>query len=122
MEPMVLCVGMTPDKNMRLSIAAMKLGIRIRPVKEEEWGQPLSALCGLDGQKKSLAKVTVGEEMMVMAFFPDPLMDQWLAVLRQNGLTVRLKAVLTEHNRSWDCGRLYAALSQEAAFMMRKGR
>ena len=31
---MVLCVGMTPDKIMRLSFAAMKLGIRIRPVKD----------------------------------------------------------------------------------------
>ena len=118
MQPTVLCIAMTADRVMRLSFAAMKLGILLRPVAEESWGQPLSALCGLSDPLSHPPQVRVGGEMMVMAFFSDELLEQWLFEIRKSGLApVRLKAVLTEHNRLWNCGILYAALNQEAALM-----
>lgn len=117
MEPQVLCVHMEPGKVMRLSLIASSLGIQIRQVEEGEWQQPLSALFGLTEKKKGAEKVSVGEEMMVMAFFPEGKMDAFLDAIRKNKLPpVQLKAVLTAHNGSWNCGRLYIELKREDLF------
>ena len=116
MQPLALCVHMEKSRVMRLSFLAMPLGIVLREVPESDWGQPIAALCGLEPRKSRAPAVQVPGEMMVMAHFPDALMDRWLLAIRQSGLAaVRLKAVLTPFNRGWHCGRLYAMLSQEAA-------
>ena len=121
MEPTLLCVAMEPGRVMRLSLLALSMGIQVKEIKEESWGQPLGALCGLDQERPHPPRVKVGEEMLVMAFFPDPLMDGLLKALRSSGLgPVRLKAVLTPTNRGWHCGALYTALRQEAAMAGRE--
>lgn len=122
MRPLLLCIHTEKERALRLSFLAMSLGIRVRLVKEEELGQSLAALCGLE-EGGAAAPAPVGEEMLVMAFFPDGLLDRFLAALRHSGLgPVRLKAVLTEHNRAWTCAQLYSQLSAEAAaFAARKG-
>ena len=118
MQPLVLCVHMEKSRVMRLSFLAMALGIAVRDVPDADLGQPLAALCGLEPRNPRAPKVQVTEEMLVMAAFPDALMDRFLQSIRQSGLQpVRLKAVLTPANRGWHCGQLCAALSQEAASM-----
>ena len=118
MQPLALCIHMDKSRVMRLSLLAMGLGISLREAPDSDWGQPLGALCGLDPRKPSAPTVQVSEEMMVMAFFPDALMDRWLLAIRQSGLPpVRLKAALTPTNRGWHCGQLYAAISREAAVL-----
>ena len=115
MRPLLLCIGMTPERLMRLSFLAMQLGVELRTAGEDQWGQTLAALCGLEPPRDRAPKVRVGEEMLVMAFFEDALINRLLAALRQSGMApIRLKAVLTAHNRAWNCGRLYTELSQEA--------
>ena len=65
--------------------------------------------------------VQVEEEMLVLAFLPEATMDKLLRALRESGLTVRLKAVLTPTNMHWNCGQLYRELRGEAAaFAARK--
>ena len=122
MQPLVLCIHMEKSRVMRMSFLALGLGISLREAPDSDLGQTLGALCGLERRKSGAPKVQVPEEMMVMAYFPDALMDRWLLAIRQSGLTpVRLKAVLTPHNRAWHCGQLYATISQEAAsFAKRK--
>ena len=116
MQPLALCVHMEKSRITRLSFLAMGLGILLREVPDADLGQPLGALCGLEPRIPSAPKIQVPEEMMVMAHFPDALMDRWLLAIRQSGLPpVRLKAALTPTNRAWHCGQLYAAISQEAA-------
>ena len=116
MQPLVLCIHMKKNRVMKLSFLAMGLGILLREVPDADLGQPLAALCGLEPRKSSAPAVQVPEEMMVMAHFPDALMDRWLLAIRQSGLTpVRLKAALTPTNRAWHCGQLYVLISQEAA-------
>lgn len=52
--------------------------------------------------------------MLVMAFFPDELLDVLFLAMRKNGLSMPpLRAILTPTNRAWHCGRLYAELRQE---------
>ena len=121
MKPTLLCVGMDPGRLMRVSLAAMALGITVKDVKQPQWGQTVGALCGLDSMKETPPKAQVGGEMMVMAFFSDWLMDDLFAALRRNGIEpARLKAVLTPVNRAWTCGQLYAALRSEDAAMRRR--
>ena len=116
MKPLLLCIHMDRSRVSRLSFLAMGLGITVKDVPEDDLGQTLGALCGLDARTENAPQAQAPEEMLVMAFFPDTLVDRWLDVLRTSGIgTVRIKAVLTPVNRTWNCGRLYAALSREAA-------
>ena len=115
MNPLLLCIQMEPARQMRIAFTAMSLGIRVIHVSKEQWGQSLASLCGLEPAKKESVPIPkVEKEMLVMAFFPDQLLDAFLKSLRAGGQTVQLKAVLTPTNQHWNCGQLYWNLSQEA--------
>ena len=113
-KPLLLCLHMDPGRVMRLSFLASALGARVRAVPDDQLGLPLEALCGMDKPCGHPAPARVEEAMLVMAFFPDALLDRLLPLLRKEMGGVRLKAVLTPHNCRWTAGMLYAALSREA--------
>ena len=121
-KPLLLCIHMEKERALRLSFLAMSLGVRVKLVSEAQQGQRLAALCGLEEEAPAPPAAAVGQEMLVLAFFEDAQIDRLLAALRGSGLgPVALKAVLTEHNRAWDCGRLYRELSMEAAAFAARG-
>ena len=116
MKPLLLCIHMDKSRVSQLSFLAMGLGVTVKDVPEDDLGQTLGALCGLDPRKKDAPPAQAPEEMLVMAFFPEALFDRWLDVLRTSGMTpVRLKAVLTPTNRWWNCGKMYTVLCRETA-------
>ena len=116
MQPLILCVHMDQAYLMRLSFTALSLGIHVKEVREDQWGQSLAALCGLTPMTSNPPRVKVTEMMSIFAHFPNGLLDQFLSEMRKNHLApIRLKAVLTPHNQSWNCGQLCAMLSQEVA-------
>lgn len=120
MTPLLLCAGLDAGKLMRLSFLASSMGIRVRAVQEKESGCTLGALCGVDANAQGSGRPLEGE-MLVMAFFSDALMDQWLSALRRQGDTVALKAVLTPVNRYWTLARLYRELQKEHAAVHGQG-
>ncbi len=121
MKPLMLCVCMDPGRVMRISMIAAALGIAVREAKEDQAGQRLDALCGLAASKTAAPKGKIGEEMMVLAFFPDRLMDALFGAIRKNGMErPRLTAVLTPANRSWTLEKLYRELKEEAAALGRR--
>ena len=115
MQPLLLCIGMNQNELMRVSFAAMALGIRVKAVQENEWGQTVGALCGLEPENAHPAKDRVNGQMIVMAFFDSALVDRLLKSLRDSRQSVKLKAILTPTNQRWTCGQLCRQLSQEAA-------
>ncbi len=116
MKPLMLCARMEPGKLMRISLIAGALGIAVKEVKEDQWGQKLEALCGLQPVSTVAGKALIGGEMALMAFFPDAMIDALLEAIRRNGLEKpRLMAVLTPTNRSWTMERLYRELQKEYA-------
>ncbi len=116
MKPTLLCIHMEPGRLMRFSLIAGALGISVREVKEEQGGQTLEALLGLKPMQTAAGKARFCDEMAVLAFCPDALLDEWLQAIRKNGLEKpRLTAVLTPVNRSWTCERLYRELKKEAS-------
>ena len=122
MHPLMLCIHMDKERLLRLSFAAMSLGVRVKAVAPEQEGQTLAALCGLEAPAESAPAARVEEEMLVFAFLPDALLERLLPALRSGMPPVRLKAVLTENNRGWNCARLYRELSGEAAALSRGGK
>jgi len=116
MQPLLICVHMDQAYLMRLSFTALSLGIHVKEVREEEWGQSLAALCSLAPMASNPPRVMVTDKMLIFAHFPNALLDRFLMEMKKNRLEpIRLKAVLTPHNQGWNCGQLCAMLSQEAA-------
>lgn len=116
MQPLMLCIHMDKERSLRLSLAAMARGIRAQIVETSREGQPLGVLCGLDDPLPRPPQVQVPEEMLVFAFLDEEGLSGLLTALRAGGLPpVRLKAVLTQTNRQWNCGMLYRELKSEAA-------
>ncbi|MBR6184790.1 MAG: DUF3783 domain-containing protein [Clostridia bacterium] len=118
MKPLLLIACMAPDRLMRVSMLAVSLGIEVKAVRESEWNQPLSALCGMASPLPQTQRAVISEEIMVMARFEDALVDRFLRQMRQSGLEpVRLKAVLTRYNQHWPLAHLALQLKKEAALM-----
>ena len=111
MRPLVLIGQMEKGKAMRLSFLASSMGICVREIAPGEAGCTLGMLCGLDPLQARAG--VLSREMMVMAFFPEPLMDAWLKAMRNTGDTVALKAVLTPYNRLWTAQKLAGELLAE---------
>ena len=124
LQPLLLCVKMERNREMRLSFAVLELGIRVVSVPKSRLGEPLKSLCGLSPFRNRPHSGTVEEEMMIMAGFADPtLMDRLFSVMRQNGLEPPLlKAVLTDFNQHCSCAELYRLLQSEAAALQTRNK
>lgn len=117
-RPTLLAFAVSPDRLSRLRFCCLSLGIAVKPVSPEDYGQPIGALLGIQERTDAApAQAPIGE-MLVMAAFPDALVNRFLAALRQLRIPpFRLKAMLTPTNVTWTACRLYAELSAEHAAM-----
>ena len=119
-QPVLLCYNLSGEKMQKIRLAAMRLKIRVRPVTRAEYGQTLSALCGLE----ELTDATYDgagfeDEMLVMANFPAGMMNTFLGLFRRMSITpVALKAMLTPTNAQWDSEKLHAEIAGEHQAMM----
>ena len=109
------------DRLMKLKFLLYKLGITGREVAAAELEAPIGALLGLAGYETAgnYAGPGFAEEMLVMHALSKPQFSALLDGLRQAGVTVSLKAVVTDTNAAWDSLRLHRELSAEHAAMSR---
>ena len=114
-QPVLLMYNLSGERARAISMAAMRLKIRVRRVASEEYGLPLAILCGLEAEAPEAVQVQPFEdEMLVMALFPAGMMNAFLQAMRRMGVApVALKAVLTPTNAAWDSVRLHEELSRE---------
>lgn len=117
-RPTLLCYNLHGDRGRRIQLIAMRHGIRLRPVKQEEYSHTIAALLELE---PATDLVYEGEgfdrEMLLMAHFPSPLVNSFLNAFRQTRLqSVKLKCVLTENNQQWDSIYLFKELSDEETY------
>lgn len=117
--PMILYYDPLPMADLsRLRGVAHALGAELRPVSRRELGQSLGFLAGVPGcgVRPVDSPVSAPEEpVMVLCHFLPPELDRALDTLREQGLSIPLKAVLTQTNRTWPMARLAAALQAERA-------
>ena len=117
MKETVLLINITDKQRLRkMKMALLPLKVRMRQVSQEEYLQPVGYLAGnkdvLSGQNNDSGEA-LEKEMVVFAAIGDNLLDRILAAMRKAGVQVDYKAVLTEHNQTWDCIQLYQELQRE---------
>ena len=119
MNPMVLCYNIQPEKLGRMRVLCLRLGLRVRVVRPEEFALPIGALAGLSEPPETAAPVEpFGDEMLVMAHFRPGMLDAFLNGFRQSRIPpVTLKAMVTETNAAWNSRELYEAIAEEHAQM-----
>lgn len=105
------------DRERKLKLILVKLGIRMKLVKKEEYLEPLAYLAKL---KESEAGGEVyegellGDEMMVLVGFSSGRIDTLLSEIRKAKLDrINLKAVLTDYNKGWNSIQLCDELKKE---------
>ncbi|MDD7363525.1 MAG: DUF3783 domain-containing protein [Peptoniphilus sp.] len=85
-----------------------------REVKDEELGELLGYLAGLEGYEKAgEGGDPIGEELLVFVDFPSNLLQQFLLELRQKGEVFPHKAAMTETTKDWTFGRLVNHIQRE---------
>ncbi|MBR4548432.1 MAG: DUF3783 domain-containing protein [Oscillospiraceae bacterium] len=120
---MVLLYNFTEvERRMKLKLCLHRLGLGCRDVAPEEQGQPLGRLLGLPGFEPGEAAAPFAEEMLVMHALSREQFSALLDALRRAGISVALKAVVTETNVAWTSERLHRELAAEHAAMRAKAR
>lgn len=125
METLVYYAAGNEEKEKRMERLAKKLGVGFRAVYLIQTGQQIGFLAGLSGyaeRKLSLLELPprIEEEMLILNGFAGKKLDALLAALREEKLTVPLKAVVTEHNVRWTLAALYAEIVEERAEMEKR--
>lgn len=101
------------DKVLR---AALLLKIRVKKVNREDYLQKVGYLTG----KKDAAPIEekydgpeLEDEMLLMADMTDSQINGLLQTFRKMGISIKLKAVLTENNQHWNALELFKELKSE---------
>ena len=109
-----------PEKKTAIRLTALRLGLSCREIPPERQGETLEALLSGDAanplQKEGEA---FADELMLMHALTQEEFHELLDTLRREGQSVRLKAVVTEHNHKWTAQRLHRELCAEEQAMQR---
>ena len=119
MTPVLLTYHISPAKLAKIQVLCMRLGIRVRPVPPEDYGEPIAVLAGLaEAGAHPAPAEDFSDEMLVMANFRPGMMDAFLNGFRQSRIPpVPLKAMLTETNAQWNSLELHRAIAEEHEMM-----
>lgn len=84
----------------------------------EIMGQQVGYLCGFKGfEKAEKAGEEITDECLIFSGIDGRSLDPILKKLRENGATVKLKAMVTVHNQKWKVGELIKELRREHIYM-----
>ena len=105
-----------PEKRTAIRLISMRLGLSVRDVPPEYQSSSLAELLS-DAQlgPPSVDFVPFSDELLVMYDLPSTAFHDLLDTLRREGQSIRLKAVVTDHNRGWTALHLYQELCAEEA-------
>lgn len=111
---MLLCYNLSPVKAPKLKAACIKAGIRIREIAPEQFTLPLGRILGHDefADAEPTQESVFQDELVVFYQFTNQQLDRLLADIRKAG-GIRLKAVVTPTNISWNACALVRELIAE---------
>ncbi len=120
METLLYYAAGNENREKEMATLAGKIGAGFVPVSPLQTGQQIGCLAGVEGfveKKLSLLELPprLPEEMLIFSGFSEERLDVMLGLLRGNGLSVSLKAVVTAHNVGWTFAALYQELAAERA-------
>ncbi|MCR5089536.1 MAG: DUF3783 domain-containing protein [Oscillospiraceae bacterium] len=112
----VLLFNISDEKKLTaVRLTGLRFGFEVQTVLPERQSCTVEQL--LRGEDGENGTPVFGDEMMLMAGLASQAFHALLDTLRENGMPVRLKAVVTEHNRGWTAERLHRELLAEAQAM-----
>ena len=115
MAGIVMSFGLEQDENKKLNALCQMLGLRLRKVTPEEYGQPVGSFAGV--MPKTNAEAVQSElsgKMLVFAFVSDRQLNVMLSGMKAAEIAIgSYKAVLTEMNAAWTAPELFAELCRE---------
>lgn len=111
-----------------IKFISIKLGIHIKTVEPSEYKMPLGFLAF--GTKEQQAQYLTDdgtpafdESMLVFAGFTNRKLDQFLQLMKKHRVPrIPLKAIMTEHNATWDSVMLHDELAKEDAYMTQQAK
>lgn len=81
-------------------------------------GQQVGYLCGFKGFVRSEKEgEDITDECLIFSGIDGRSLDPILKKLREKEATVKLKAIVTAHNQSWNVGELIKELRREHIYM-----
>lgn len=105
----------------QMKLVFLKMGIKIRKIKKEEYLQPIGALAkikGIEGKEAIYEGENFQRELMIMSGFSRQRLDELLFQLKKNKIPkIPLKAVITDTNQYWTSLDLYKEVVRENAMM-----
>ena len=107
-----------PEKRTALHLMSLRLGLQCREIPTEQQGRTIEEL--LDGTAVESAKSAeqpFTDELILMHALTQEDFHILLDTLRREGQSIRLKAVVTDHNRKWTAQRLHRELCAEEEAM-----
>ncbi len=110
--------GNAPKPALMKSVL-VRMGIRIKNVTNEQTGETIGSLLGMEQQGKpdeagEQMDGAIEEQMLVLHQFTERRLDQLLFQLRKAGVPkIELKAIVTEQNSHWTLYQLYEELRKE---------
>ena len=111
------------ERLMKTRLVLYRLGLGGREIPPEDFAHPIGYLAGLEGYEASAETPEPFDgEMLVMNGLSSAQFGAFLNGLRQSGVSVALKAVVTEHNVAWSSSRLYRELSAEHLAMQKAAK
>ena len=109
-----------PEKKTAIRLTALRLGLRCREILPERQGETLEALLtGAAANPAQQEGEAFTDELLLMHALSQVEFHELLDTLRREGQSVRLKAVVTDHNRTWTARRLHRELCAEEQAMQR---
>lgn len=109
-------LGENTTKGKKLIQILTQMKIASKQISEEMLGETVGFLANLGGFEKSLqpyTEVIFEDECMIMRGFSSTRMDKLLMQMRNEALTIDLKASVTPYNRDWTLAKLIQELQHE---------
>lgn len=117
MKPTILLFNFSDKPRLdKIIRAILPLKIKIKKVDKEDYMQPIGSLIGIksiDSIEEKYDGPELNDEMLLLSDMTDPQLNQLLQSLRKAGVSINLKAVLTENNKYWNTLQLYEELKLE---------
>lgn len=115
MPGIVLSFGLEATENKKLKTLCEMVGLRLRKVLPEEYGQPIGSFAGVTAREEHPEpQKELSGKMLVFAFVSDRQLNVMLSSMKTARIAVgSYKAVLTETNATWNTPTLFAELCKE---------
>lgn len=113
------------ERENKLKSILIRLGIRIKTVKREEYLEKLGYLAkikGIEATRERYEGEPLGDEMMVLVGFTYSRLNLLLFEIKKARLEkVNLKAVVTDSNKEWNSLQLFKEIKEEHEAMAEMG-